>query len=103
MKRFFLALAVAGAIFGVAQASAAGIMDSFRFKFGAATPDSHDTDKYRHRSDFLHYGDYYINPGYSDPYRHTSCRETSVRGDDGRAIRRITCYGREETTPVPSR
>lgn len=101
MKRFLLALAAAGATIGAAEASADGIMDAFRFEFGVATPESHDTDKFRHRTDFLHYRDYYINPGYSDPYRYTTCRETRVRGEDGRIIRRITCYGRDPAAVPP--
>ena len=105
MKRFVIAvIAAAGATLGATQAPAAGVMDSFRFEFFAAAPDVHiGTDTYTHHSDFRHYGDYYLQPGYRDPSSHTTCRETRVLDEDGRAIRRITCFGREGTTSVPLR
>jgi hypothetical protein len=94
MKRFVIAvIAAAGATLGATQAPAAVYVDSFRFQLGAAmAPPLYDD--YKHRSDFLHYDDYYVTPGYGDPYRHTSCVETRVRDEEGRAIRRINCYER---------
>jgi hypothetical protein len=104
MKRLFVAAVAAGAIFGVSQASAAGIMDSFRFEFYAAAPDLHiGTDNYRHPSDFSHYGDYYLTPGYGDPRLHTSCRESILQDEDGATIRRIDCYERAGAGGVPLR
>lgn len=104
MKRFLVAvIAVAGVVCVPAQLSAQGFADSFRFEFGGTAPDPHDTDSYRHRSDFVHHRDYYVTPGYSDPYNHTSCNETRFQGEDGRTIRRITCYGRNGTSSVPVR
>ncbi|MDP2620355.1 MAG: hypothetical protein Q8P46_09290 [Hyphomicrobiales bacterium] len=105
MKRLFIAvIAAGGAIFGPGQASAAGIMDSFRFEFYAAAPDLHiGTDNYGHPSDFRHHGDYYLTPGYGDPQLHTSCRETRLQGEDGRTIRRIDCLERGGTAGVPLR
>jgi len=95
MKRLLIAaIAAAGATVVATQASAAVYVNSFRFQLGAATaPPLYDD--YKHHSDFLHYDDYYVTPGYGDPYRHTSCVETRVPGPEGRTISRITCYGRD--------
>lgn len=94
MKRFlFAAIAVAGATLGATQASAADFTDSFRFEFGAATS-APLRDDYKYRSDFLHYGDYYLTPGYGNPQLNTVCRETTFRDEEGRVIRRITCHDR---------
>ena len=105
MKRLLIVVtAAAGAILGVQQASAVGIMDSFRFEFYAAAPDLHiGTDTYTHPSDFRHYGDYYLYPGYGDPQRNISCSETRVRGEDGRTVQRINCRGRGGAASVPLR
>jgi hypothetical protein len=94
MKRIVIAvIAASGAAFGATQAPAASFADSFRLKLGAADS-APFYQTYKYESDFLHHGDYYLTPGYGDPYRHTSCVETRVPDEEGRTIRRINCYER---------
>jgi len=102
MKKSLIAVAVASTVLGISQASAQDL-GSFRLQFGAATASPEGPAIHQHRSDFQHYDDYYILPGYGDPYRHTSCQETSARDEDGRPIRRITCFGRNGPTSDPAR
>lgn len=93
MKTKQLVLAAAMLAASAAAAPAADINDVFVFEYYNYPRLHIGTDQYRNYTDFVHYNDYYRFGNLDDPDEHITCKEATVAGDNGGAVRRITCTG----------